>query len=122
MYCHILELCLNCCVFFYSTAQLMCIYMKKWLNRTGQKSDFTTYSMNLMVIFYLQQQNYLPPIFKFFENVNASSALTVGRMYLFFFLFRINITPTNCFFIFSLAIIVHSFGFSGFAHKSGGCW
>lgn len=73
---------LNLCIYLYShLARLMCIYMKKWLNRLGLKGDFSTYSMNLMVIFYLQKLNHLPPLSKLFDNVDMQTALIIGRKY-----------------------------------------
>ncbi|XP_058985004.1 terminal uridylyltransferase Tailor-like [Musca domestica] len=60
------------------TARVLCIYMKRWLQLIGMKNDFNTYSINLMVIFYLQTLEHLPPIAKLFEDVNMETALVIG--------------------------------------------
>lgn len=60
-------------------ARVLCIYMKRWLQLIGMKNDFNTYSINLMVIFYLQTLEHLPPIAKLFEDVNMETALVIGR-------------------------------------------
>lgn len=63
---------------------MLCIFMKKWLHRTGVNSEMNTYSIILMVIFYLQTENILPSLEKLQENVNMENAFTVGRKYLMF--------------------------------------
>ncbi|XP_075146734.1 tailor [Haematobia irritans] len=59
-------------------ARIMCIYVKKWIHHTGFVNEISTYSMNLMVIFYLQILNLLPPLEKLFRNVDKETALSVG--------------------------------------------
>ncbi|KAH8265203.1 hypothetical protein KR038_001018 [Drosophila bunnanda] len=44
------------------TAQYMCIYVKNWLERCKLTEQISTYSITLMVIYFLQLQNLLPPI------------------------------------------------------------
>ncbi|XP_070143010.1 terminal uridylyltransferase Tailor isoform X2 [Drosophila kikkawai] len=43
-------------------AQYMCIYVKNWLERCKLTEQISTYSITLMVIFFLQLQHLLPPI------------------------------------------------------------
>ncbi|XP_030375881.1 terminal uridylyltransferase Tailor [Scaptodrosophila lebanonensis] len=43
-------------------AQYMCIYIKKWLERTKMTDQISTYSMTLMVIYFLQLKRLLPSI------------------------------------------------------------
>uniref|UniRef100_A0A1I8Q2T5 Poly(A) RNA polymerase mitochondrial-like central palm domain-containing protein n=1 Tax=Stomoxys calcitrans TaxID=35570 RepID=A0A1I8Q2T5_STOCA len=59
-------------------ARLMCIYIKKWKHHIGFDKEISTYSMNLMVIFYLQTLDILPPFEKLFRNVDVENSLQVG--------------------------------------------
>ncbi|XP_053969668.1 terminal uridylyltransferase Tailor [Anastrepha ludens] len=43
-------------------ARRLCIFMKKWLERTRLNKHITTYCMSLMVIYFLQVKNVLPSI------------------------------------------------------------
>lgn len=43
-------------------ARRLCIFMKKWLERTRLNEHISTYCMSMMVIYHLQVQNYLPSI------------------------------------------------------------
>ncbi|KAH8248402.1 hypothetical protein KR032_006778 [Drosophila birchii] len=43
-------------------AQYMCIYVKNWLERCKLTEQISTYSITLMVIYFLQLQKLLPPI------------------------------------------------------------
>ncbi|XP_075148766.1 terminal uridylyltransferase Tailor-like isoform X2 [Haematobia irritans] len=66
-------------------ARVMSIYMKKWKNRVGiVERMINTYSINLMIIFYLQRQFLLPPLEKFFQKVNRENDLKVGRFFNFY--------------------------------------
>ncbi|EDW85192.1 uncharacterized protein Dwil_GK14518 [Drosophila willistoni] len=43
-------------------AQYMCIYVKNWLERCKLTEQITTYSITLMLIYFLQLEKLLPPI------------------------------------------------------------
>ncbi|XP_061386516.1 terminal uridylyltransferase Tailor-like [Musca vetustissima] len=60
-------------------ARILCIYMKKWLHLISMRTEFNTYTLNLMVIFYLQTLKHLPPLSILFDKVDTSTALFVGR-------------------------------------------
>ncbi|XP_036334670.1 terminal uridylyltransferase Tailor-like isoform X1 [Rhagoletis pomonella] len=53
-------------------ARRMCIFMKKWLELTGLNRRITTYCMSLMVIYYLQINNFLPSIETLQKNMLAN--------------------------------------------------
>lgn len=57
--------------------------MKKWLMHTRLCEDINTYSMNLMVLFYLQTLNLMPSIERLQKNVKEDKALKVGGKYRF---------------------------------------
>ncbi|XP_061386517.1 terminal uridylyltransferase Tailor-like [Musca vetustissima] len=59
-------------------ARILCIYMKKWLHLISMRTEFNTYTLNLMVIFYLQTLKHLPPLSILFDKVDTSTALFVG--------------------------------------------
>ncbi|XP_046805964.1 terminal uridylyltransferase Tailor [Lucilia cuprina] len=59
-------------------ARLLCIFLKKWLNRTSLNKEISTYSIILMVIFYLQTEKALPSVETFQANIKQEKALTVG--------------------------------------------
>ncbi|XP_036334712.1 terminal uridylyltransferase Tailor-like [Rhagoletis pomonella] len=53
-------------------ARRLCIFMKKWLERTRLNRHITTYCMSLMVIYYLQINNFLPSIETLQKNMLAN--------------------------------------------------
>ncbi|XP_067619976.1 terminal uridylyltransferase Tailor [Eurosta solidaginis] len=58
-------------------ARRLCIFMKKWLERTKLNERITTYCMSLMVIYYLQTKNALPSIYTL-QKKNTLSNVWVG--------------------------------------------
>ncbi|XP_039971281.1 terminal uridylyltransferase Tailor [Bactrocera neohumeralis] len=53
-------------------ARRLCIFMKKWLERTRLNEHITTYCMALMVIYYLQVKKCLPSIETLQKNMLAN--------------------------------------------------
>lgn len=64
----------------------MCIYVKNWLERCKLTEQISTYSITLMVIYFLQLQALLPPIAMLQIEDAANQAVLVGRMYIVGFL------------------------------------
>ncbi|KAH8369319.1 hypothetical protein KR009_008349, partial [Drosophila setifemur] len=56
--------------------QYMCIYVKNWLERCKLTEQISTYSITLMVIYFLQLQGLLPPIM--FLQLDKSFKQLVG--------------------------------------------
>ncbi|XP_011184128.1 terminal uridylyltransferase Tailor [Zeugodacus cucurbitae] len=53
-------------------ARRLCIFMKKWLERTRLNEHITTYCMSLMVFYYLQIKNCMPSIETLQKNMLAN--------------------------------------------------
>ncbi|KAH8344387.1 hypothetical protein KR084_010637 [Drosophila pseudotakahashii] len=58
--------------------QYMCIYVKNWLERCKLTEQISTYSMTLMVIYFLQLQHLLPPIGVLQMEESVSQGVLVG--------------------------------------------
>lgn len=58
--------------------QYMCIYVKNWLERCKLTEQISTYSITLMVIYFLQLQALLPPIAMLQIEDAANQAVLVG--------------------------------------------
>ncbi|XP_039496026.1 terminal uridylyltransferase Tailor [Drosophila santomea] len=58
--------------------QYMCIYVKNWLERCKLTEQISTYSITLMVIYFLQLQNLLPPIAMLQMEEPANQGVLVG--------------------------------------------
>ncbi|KMZ01942.1 terminal uridylyltransferase Tailor [Drosophila simulans] len=58
--------------------QYMCIYVKNWLERCKLTEQISTYSITLMVIYFLQLQALLPPIAVLQIEDAANQAVLVG--------------------------------------------
>ncbi|XP_017873138.1 PREDICTED: terminal uridylyltransferase Tailor [Drosophila arizonae] len=59
-------------------AQYMCIFLKTWLERCRLTEQITTYSMALMVIYYLQSRQLLPSIALLQQGESMSTKQFVG--------------------------------------------
>ncbi|ALC46656.1 CG1091 [Drosophila busckii] len=59
-------------------AQFMCIYLKTWLERCRLAEQLTTYSIALMVIYFLQTKNLLPSVLELQEEPLMTQKVFVG--------------------------------------------
>ncbi|KAM7360327.1 tailor [Cochliomyia hominivorax] len=59
-------------------SRLLSIFFKKWIYLIGLGNELSTYSVILMIIFYLQNMNVLPSMKKFQENINEENAVKIG--------------------------------------------
>nr|XP_016939607.2 terminal uridylyltransferase Tailor [Drosophila suzukii] len=58
--------------------QYMCIYVKNWLERCKLTEQISTYSITLMVIYFLQLQHLLPPIALLQIDESVNQGVLVG--------------------------------------------
>jgi len=59
----------------------MCIYVKNWLERCKLTEQISTYSITLMVIYFLQLQHLLPPIALLQIDESVNQGVLVGRKF-----------------------------------------
>lgn len=65
--------------FHLTIVQYMCLYVKTWLERCKLSDQITTYSMALMVVYFLQQKQLLPSIELLQQDESQSTKQYVGR-------------------------------------------
>uniref|UniRef100_A0A1A9ZNU8 Poly(A) RNA polymerase mitochondrial-like central palm domain-containing protein n=1 Tax=Glossina pallidipes TaxID=7398 RepID=A0A1A9ZNU8_GLOPL len=59
-------------------ARYMCLFLKKWLHRTGLNEDYSTYSIVLMVIYFLQIREVVPSVEFLQKRIDFNKAISIG--------------------------------------------
>ncbi|XP_037899423.1 terminal uridylyltransferase Tailor-like isoform X1 [Glossina fuscipes] len=59
-------------------ARHMCLFLKWWLRRTGLNEDYSTYSIVLMVIYFLQMREVVPSVEFLQKRIDFNKAISIG--------------------------------------------